>query len=78
MNKRVKEYASGDTQFAEWLNEIDSLVTSRLGISLFDLGDMLFWDSYDSGETPEEFIEDSLVPEVQAEYGKDIANLLLD
>jgi hypothetical protein len=77
-NPRAKEYANGDQNFTEWLNEIDKFIISRLAISLFDLSDMLLRDSYDAGTTPEEFITYEIIPEIQQEYGEDTANLLLD
>jgi hypothetical protein len=78
INEDAIEYANGDEKFAEWLTEINTLLESRLAVSLFDLPDMMFRDAYDAGNTPEEFIQDEIFPFIRDEYGEDSAKQLLD
>jgi hypothetical protein len=64
MSNRAYEYANGDDGFAAWLSEVDSIVLQTAGISVFDLPDMLFRDSYDAGEPPLCFVREVVAEEL--------------
>lgn len=73
---RATEYADGGVEFAVWLKEVDRLVEEKIGLSVFDLEDMMFSDSFDAGESAEDFIREVVVPSVQENYGDEYAALL--
>jgi len=52
-------------RFDEWMNKVDLLSRSWFGLSIYDLPDMSFRDAYDSGITPDAFMEESL-PDLEA------------
>jgi hypothetical protein len=49
-----------ESNFAEWMKEVDVLVTAKWGMSIHDLPDMRFRDSADDDVTPEEFVEENI------------------
>lgn len=53
-------YANGDSKFAIWLAAVDTKVQRVAGVGLFDLGDWLIRDAYDSGFTPTEAAREAL------------------
>lgn len=46
--------------FNAWMKELDLLCWSEYGLSIHDLPDMCFRDSFDSGESPLEFFHEKL------------------
>jgi hypothetical protein len=74
---RAEEYADGDLEFATWLEEVDEIVCDGLGMSVFDLRDMLFRDSYAAGETPQEFVDAVVATNVMEDFGADAADMLV-
>jgi hypothetical protein len=76
MSERAKEYSEGDDQFARWLSRVDVILEGRIGLSLFDLEDMMIRDAYDGEETPEDFVEGTVVDAVEENYGIEYADLL--
>ncbi len=73
---RAKEYAGGNEEFAAWLEEVDALVAGKVGLSVFDLEDMLFFDSFEAGDSPEDFLSDVVAPMIVENYGEEYAQLL--
>jgi len=73
---RATEYADGNVEFSEWLQAVDSIVSSRIGLSVFDLEDMMFRDEFDAGTCPEDFISETVVDTVRDNYGEEYASLL--
>ena len=57
---RYLDYAGGDRGFAAWLLVADALCLRRVGVSIFDLSDWSWRDTYDSGETPGAAVRDAL------------------
>lgn len=43
------------SEFDLWLHEVDMIVSKAVGMSVHDLPDLPFRDSFDSGDSPEEF-----------------------
>lgn len=75
-SKRAVEYAGGDTGFAKWLDEVNSIIERQIEIGLFDLEDMLTRDAYDDEVTPEEFVRETVADMLETEYGHEYADLL--
>jgi hypothetical protein len=73
---RSREYAGGDKGFQKWLDEVDRIVSSKIGLSLFDLEDMNLWDSYYSGDTPEQCVREVVMESIRDNYGDEYAALL--
>ena len=49
----VKEYAGNDTEFKEWLMEVDSICLNRWGGAIWDLPRVVNWyQLYATGFTP--------------------------
>lgn len=46
--------------FDEWMSTVDKIAINATSMSIHDLPDMRFRDSYDNGESPESFAEDNL------------------
>ena len=46
--------------FREWMQEVNDLCMVEYCLSIYDLPDMPFYDAYDSGQTPEEFMAENL------------------
>ncbi len=57
---RNKEYAGGDPDFAEWLDDVDQFCLRKTGLSIQDLRDYLWRDAFDSGSTPKEAWSDAV------------------
>ena len=63
------KYANGDVALAGWLAEVDRLVMKMWGMGLFDLPDMCTRDWYDAGNTPQNFVEETVADCVADEFG---------
>ena len=74
---RAEEYADGNKEFAAWLEEVDQIVQNKVPLSVFDLEDMLFFDSFEAGESAEDFIDEVVIPTVRDNYGEQYAELLM-
>lgn len=46
--------------FPQWMIAVDGICLAAYGMSLYDLPDMCYRDSYDDGLTPEEFMAEQL------------------
>lgn len=46
--------------FEKWMEEVDGLISSRLGLSSADLRDRNWRDEYEDGSTPEQAVEEEL------------------
>lgn len=66
-----------DPAFVEWLEDVDAIVEDRLGLSVFDLSDMLFYDHWVAGDSPEAFVEEVVAESIREEYGPRYVALLL-
>jgi hypothetical protein len=53
-------YSGNDPDLAEWLKSVDRLAYKRIGVSIFDMPDYLWADSYRSGDSPEEGLADAI------------------
>lgn len=73
---RASEYAGGNEEFATWLREVDDIVLARMGLSVFDLGDMLFFDAFEAGDSPEDFVLSTVADTMRENYGEEYAELL--
>lgn len=57
--------------FNDWMGKINQIVSAAVGMSIHDLPDMQFRDSYDDSDSPEEFcanhlgIEDGILVDPQ-------------
>jgi len=78
MSERSKDYAGGDTEFEQWLDEVDEIVEAAIGVGLFDLEDMLLWDCFNDGNSPEECVRTLVYEAVLGSYGEEGARLLLE
>lgn len=47
------------------MTEVNDCCLLEFGLSIHDLPDMCFYDAYDSGQSPEEFMAENL-PDVEA------------
>ena len=56
MTRRSNEYAaeSGDPDFAVFMHFVDTVVTRRLGVSVFDFADADWWSLYDEEVGPDD------------------------
>lgn len=43
--------------FNEFMNEVDTIIISKIGLTSEDLDDYNWHDEYESGSTPEEAVE---------------------
>ena len=75
-NDKALEYADGDEVFAGWLREVDEIVTGKLGMSVFDLPDLLYRDAFDAGTLPEDYVREDVTDLVRDGFGDDAAALL--
>ena len=48
-----------------WMNELDALVTSKVGLSLTDLPHQDYFAAHDAGITPSQFFNEVLLPELR-------------
>lgn len=74
--KEVMEYIAEralkeERSFKEWMDKVDNIVSMRLGVSVHDLPDMPFRDAYEDGVSPEDFVEEDLIPEMGEDFGFD-------
>lgn len=46
--------------FRQWMEQVNDLCLVEYSMSIYDLPDMCFYDAYDSGQTPEEFMAENL------------------
>jgi hypothetical protein len=51
--------------FRRWLGEVDDLCMFTYGMSIHDLPDMNFYDAYEVGQSPEDFLREN-VPDLEA------------
>jgi hypothetical protein len=51
--------------FQRWMQEVDGLCIGEYLLSIYDLPDMNFYDAYESGQTPEEFMNEA-IPDIEA------------
>lgn len=51
--------------FQRWMQEVNEICLNSYLMSIYDLPDMPFYDAYESGQTPEEFMEDT-IPDMDA------------
>ena len=61
-----------EQSFNEWMAKVDSIVERKMGVSVHELPDMNFRDSYEDGVSPEEFVREDLMPEIREEFGYNI------
>ena len=60
-----------EQSFKEWMDKVDKIVESKFHVSVHELPDMNFRDSYEDGVSPEEFVREDLLPEIREEFGYD-------
>ena len=46
--------------FRHWMEQVNDLCMVEYSMSIYDLPDMPFYDAYESGQTPEEFMAENL------------------
>lgn len=46
--------------FQRWMQEVDEICLGTYLMSIHDLPDMCFYDAYESGQTPEEFMTETI------------------
>jgi len=63
------DYAGNNPAFAQWLEELDRIIMSRVEMGLFDLPDMLTRDAFDAGDTPMEFYKSTVLDTLEKEFG---------
>jgi hypothetical protein len=51
--------------FEGWMHEVDELCLGEYLMSIHDLPDMEFYDAYECGQTPEEFMAET-IPDLAA------------
>lgn len=51
--------------FQRWLQEVNEICLNSYLMSIYDLPDMPFYDAFESGQTPEEFMAD-MIPDMDA------------
>lgn len=51
--------------FQKWMQEVNEICLSAYLMSIYDLPDMPFYDAYEDGRTPEEFMADT-IPDIDA------------
>lgn len=44
--------SNNDNDFKKWMRQVDGHVASMSGLSVYDLPDMAFRDSFNAGESP--------------------------
>jgi len=52
-------------EFKQWLDAVDAVIISRLGVGREDLPDVDSWSMWDSGMTPEEGAEEIMAEAVE-------------
>ena len=58
--------------FREWMDEVDRLAMRKWGLGVDSLvGDMLFYDAFDAGQSPTDFIRHDVTDKIREEYGND-------
>jgi len=57
----MKEESS--ISFAEWMSRIDDICLDKLGVSVYDFADMMFFDRFEEGCSPSEFVELEIMKE---------------
>lgn len=65
-------------EFELWIAAVDHHVRRNYAISLHDLPDTLTRDGFDSGETPESYFRETIIPLVIQEFGGAGALLFVD
>lgn len=51
--------------FQRWMQEVNEICLGTYLMSIYDLPDMPFFDAYESGQTPDEFFEET-IPDMDA------------
>ena len=51
--------------FQAWMRDVDDVCMHTFCMSIYDLPDLMFYDAYESGQTPEEFIAET-IPDLDA------------
>lgn len=51
--------------FQRWMQEVNEICLNSYLMSIYDLPDMPFYDAFESGQTPEEFMSD-MIPDIDA------------
>ncbi len=51
--------------FRAWMDDVDQICLLTYGMSIYDLPDMAYYDAFDSGQSPEEFMLDT-IPDLEA------------
>ncbi|MBI5706466.1 MAG: hypothetical protein HZC36_05695 [Armatimonadetes bacterium] len=51
--------------FQRWMQEVNEICMNSYLMSIYDLPDMPFYDAFESGQTPEEFMSD-MIPDIDA------------
>ena len=57
-----------DAKFDRWLEQVDALLESRLGLGSSDLEDQPYWDWFDSGWRPNDAATE-VITNLADEYG---------
>lgn len=70
MNDRVREYTKLEDgineygqSFYSYMVQVDRLCMSKVGLSVFDLPDAMWWDYWNDGVPPKEALDDLLIEE---------------
>ena len=51
--------------FQRWMQEVDELCLGEYLMSIYDLPDMSFYDAYEGGQSPEDFMAET-IPDLDA------------
>lgn len=60
-----------ETRFEQWMQQVRTVTAVRFGVSVDDLPDMNFRDSFDEGVTPTEFVANDVTMLLADEFGYD-------
>jgi hypothetical protein len=62
--------------YKQWMSEVDALVSDSLGMSIHDLPDVNFQDSFEAGCSPKDFVQCEVRDMVDTDFGSEFADLL--
>jgi len=50
--------------FQKWMQEVNEICLSTYLMSIYDLPDMPFYDAFENGQTPDDFIQE-VIPDME-------------
>lgn len=61
--KQVSSVNCNGLSYTAWKGRVDGYIENKCGLTADDLPDRNFWDSWNAGESPEDFARDMLEDE---------------